>query len=327
MVFVVVIGMGAIYGLYLVRSIQVYFFAEHPYAGLVRLSVFLSFATTFLGVSVLALSDNILLQNAGRGLALGLGYSFLGAVLIVPPLMKKILSAPIVSSSEPAIPGSGHHIRRILRRYRYMESYPRAFSYFKMKIDPMFRKLHLFLASPRVIIDIGTGFGVPAAWILELYPQARLHGIEPDHKRAAIASRVVGKQGSVQQGRAPDLPDFTGKADTALLIDMTHFMTDEEFQLILQRIKERLTPDGRVIIRTAIPRQQASAWKRWLEEERVKLTGGTAYFRAQNDVEAILTTSGFDVVKTEDSAPGQEDMWFLAHPKETLNIHVSQNGK
>ena len=320
MVFVVVIGMGAIYGLYLVRSIQVYFSADHPYAGLVRLAVFLSFATTFLGIAVLALSDNVLLRNAGRGLALGLGYSFLGAVLIVPPLMKKILSVPLALSAEPAVPGGAHHLRRVLKRYRYMEAYPRVFARFKMKMDPMFNKLHHFLASPRVIIDIGTGFGVPAAWILELHPQAKVYGIEPDHKRVAIAARVVGAQGGVRQGLAPDLPDFTGKADTALLLDMVHLLSDDEFQLTLERIRERLTPGGRVIIRTTIPQPQPFPWKRWLEEQRIKLAGITSSFRTQEKVEAIITASGFDVIKTEGSAPGHEEVWFLARPQETNHL-------
>jgi len=316
MVSVIVIGMGAIYGLYLVRSIQVYFSAEHPYAGLVRLSVFLSFATTFLGIIVLALSDSLLLRNAGRGLVLGLGYSFLGAVLIIPPLMKKILSSPSPLSVEPAVPGSVTHFQRVLRRYRYMESYPRVFTYFKMRIDPMFRKLHLFLASPRVIMDIGTGFGVPAAWILELYPQARLYGIEPDHKRVAIASRVVGQQGSVQQGLAPNLPDLAGKADTALLLDMAHLLSDEELQLTMRRIGERLIPEGRVIIRTTIPQPLVFSWKRCLEEQRIKLTGGMSHFRTRESLQAIITASGFDVIKTEDSAPGHEEVWFIAYPQE-----------
>jgi len=331
MVFVVVIGMGAIYGLYLVRSIQVYFFAGHPYAGLVRLSVFLSFATTFLGVAVLALSDNILLRNAGRGLALGLGYSFLGAVLIVPPLMKKILSSKPVLSTEPAVPGSADHFRRVLRRYQYMESYPRVFACIKMRVDPMFRKLHLFLASPRIIMDIGTGFGIPAAWILELHPQARLYGIEPDHKRVAIASRVVGQQGSIQQGLAPKLPDFTEKADTALLLDMTHLLTDEEFLLTLERIRERLIPEGRVIIRATIPQPQVFSWRRCFEEQRVKLAGGTARFRTRESLQAILAAAGFDVIRTEDSAPGYEEVWFVARPREAQNTRANEtcgeNGK
>ena len=64
MVSVVVIGMGTDYALYLVRSYQRYLDEYDPSVGLIRLSVFLSFATTFLGFGVLALSDNVMLKSA-----------------------------------------------------------------------------------------------------------------------------------------------------------------------------------------------------------------------------------------------------------------------
>ncbi len=82
---VVVIGMGTDYGLYLIRAYQRYIREDHPSLGLIRLSVFLSFATTFLGFVILAFSDNAMLKSAGLGLALGIGYSFLGAIMIPPP--------------------------------------------------------------------------------------------------------------------------------------------------------------------------------------------------------------------------------------------------
>ena len=87
----VVIGMGTDYALYLVRAFQRYRDAQHPSVGLIRLSVFLSFATTFIGFVVLALSSHALLKNAGMVLALGIGYSYLGTLAFVPPLLKKVL--------------------------------------------------------------------------------------------------------------------------------------------------------------------------------------------------------------------------------------------
>jgi uncharacterized protein len=311
MVSVVVIGMGTDYALYLVRSQQRYFRDDHPSLGLVRLSVFLSFATTFLGVGVLALSDNALLKNAGLGLALGIGYSFLGAVMITPPLLKRVF-APLVLPEEVVVPGSRRHLARVLARYRHLEGYPRLFARFKILIDPMFPRLASFLVSPKAIIDIGTGFGVPATWLLELHPQASLYGIEPNRKRVAVASRVIGTRGHVQVGLAPAIPDFPGEADTALLLDMIHLITDDELRLTLARIREKLTTDGTVVIRATVPVEQRFPWKRWLEETRIKIGESRSHFRTEKEIRDILAGAGFEVTRTEPSAPGHEEIWFAA---------------
>jgi predicted exporter len=311
MVSVVVIGMGTDYALYLVRSGQRYIRDDHPSLGLVRLSVFLSFSTTFIGVAVLALSDNALLKNAGLGLSLGIGYSFLGAVMIAPPLLKRVL-APITFPEEKLVAGSRKHLSRVLGRYRHMEGYPRLFARFKILMDPMFPRLADFLRSPQTIIDIGTGFGVAAAWLLELHPQARLYAIDPDRKRVSIASRVIGSRGNVQVGRAPDIPGFPGQADTALLIDVIHQITDEELRLTLMRLREKLTPDGTIIIRVTAPSENAFPWKRWMEKTRIRMTQGDSRFRTEKEVRGILSASGFHVILAEPSAPGWEETWLIA---------------
>jgi len=91
MIGVVVIGMGTDYALYLVRAYQRYGDEKHSSVGLIRLSVFLSFATTSIGFWVLALSGHALLKSAGLALALGIGFSYLGTMIFVPPLVKKVL--------------------------------------------------------------------------------------------------------------------------------------------------------------------------------------------------------------------------------------------
>jgi len=314
MVSVVVIGMGTDYALYLVRSFQRYYRDDHPSMGLVRMSVFLSFATTFLGFGVLALSDNAMLKNAGLGLALGIGYSFLGAVMIVPPLLEKIFT-PVTLPDEVLVPGSRRHFTRVLKRYRHLEGYPRLFARFKILIDPMFPRLAGLLKTPKLIIDIGTGFGVPATWLLELYPQARLYGVEPNRKRVDVASRVIGNRGNVQVGLAPDIPDTPGRADTALLLDMIHLLTDDALHLTLKRVKAKLTEDGTVIIRATVPHTAGSHWMRRMEEMRIRLGEGTPHFRTENAIRDLITGAGFEITHSESSAPGTEEIWFVARPQ------------
>ena len=311
MVSVVVIGMGTDYALYLVRSYQRYRNEDDPSLGLIRLSVFLSFATTFLGFGVLALSDNAMLRSAGMGLSLGIAYSYIGAIMIVPPLMKKIL-APLPAATGMIVPGSKRHLERAVSRYRHMEAYPRLFARFKIILDPLFPRLAFFVKEPEVIIDVGSGFGVPAAWLLELHPQARLYGMEPDRRRARIAAQVIGLNGAMQVGGAPDIPDVPGMADTALILDMIHLLTNEELSLTLQRLYRKLRPDGSLVIRATVASEKKFNWKRWVITSRIGLRKGIPHFRSQSEIQVLLEEAGFQISLTEISAPGGEEWWFIA---------------
>lgn len=311
MVSVVVIGMGTDYALYLVRAHQRYLDEDDPLLGLIRLSVFLSFATTFLGFGVLALSDNVMLKSAGLGLSLGIGYSFLGAITITPPLLKWIF-APTPLTDETLVPGSRRHLQRAVSRYRHMEPYPRLFARFKIMLDPMFPRLADFIKEPGIILDVGSGFGVPAVWLLELYPRARIFGIEPNRERVRCAARAIGTRGSVEVGSAPSIPHAPGKADTALLLDMIHLLTDAELRLTLQRLHGKLHPGGSLIIRTTVPSGKRFPWKRWIETKRIAMQKGIPHFRSRKGILTIIAETGFETTRMEISAPGEEEWWFVA---------------
>lgn len=320
MVAVVVIGMGSDYGLYLIRAYQRYIDENDPELGLIRFSVFLSFATTFLGFCVLALSDNAVLRSTGLGLSLGIGYAFLGAITITPPLLKKIYAPKESGVGETVMAGSKEHLRRTLARYRHMEAYRRFFARFKIRLDPMFPRLAGFMRNPKIIVDVGTGYGVPAAWLLELFPGARLYGIEPDRERVRTAARVIGARGAVTRAAAPDLPELSDKADTALILDVVHMLSDDDLRLTLKRLSEKIRSDAILVMRTALPSGERVPWLRRIETARVRLSRGAARFRTREEILTILSESGFEVIATERSSPDREDTWFIAELKRQERI-------
>jgi len=311
MVAVVVIGMGTDYALYLIRAYQRYCDDDNAFLGLIRLSTFLTFATTLLGFGVLAVCDNPMLKSAGLGLALGIGYSFIGAVTIVPPVMKRLL-APANLSDGALQPGSRQHSKRFFNYYRHMDQYPRYFARFKVLCDPMFPRLADFLPAPRTVIDIGTGYGVPAVWLLGLYPGLRVHGIEPDARRVRIASQVIGERGSVQLGCAPDIPDTPEPADAALLLDMLHYITDDEVRLTLNRLRGKLRPGAQLIVRVTIPQHERASLLRYVEKTRLKILGIASFFRTAEQVRNLIEAAGFAITCEEPASQGSEIIWFIA---------------
>jgi hypothetical protein len=191
MLAIIVVGMGIDYSLFFVRSYQRYGDAAHPYFGLIRMTVFLAGASTIIGFGVLCTAQHSLLRSAGITSLLGIGYSLIGAFVILPPLLKYRLR-----TREEDKPKQSRIQDRVLWRYKNLEAYPRLFARFKMRFDPMFTELPPFLDSLKdiqTIIDIGCGYGVPAAWMLERFPGAKVIGIDPDADRVRIAARVAGR--------------------------------------------------------------------------------------------------------------------------------------
>ncbi|PKN34259.1 MAG: hypothetical protein CVU61_08740 [Deltaproteobacteria bacterium HGW-Deltaproteobacteria-19] len=311
MVSAVVIGMGTDYALYLVRSQQRYLDEKHPSMALIRLSILLSFATTFLGFGVLALASHAMLNSAGIALALGIGYSFLGTTLIVPPLLRR-LYRPAVLPEEAVEPGSKKHARRVLARYRRIEGYVRAFVFFKLRLDPMFPRLASLVPNPRGILDIGCGYGIPSSWLLEINPGARVFGIDPDPNRVRVASRAVGSRGKMTVGKAPDLPFLPGPVDAALLLDVIHMLDDDQLHLTIARIAAALEPGGILVLRAIVPAFAKPSPERRFEERRIKWQGGRVRFRPVEEVNRAIEEAGLRITTPEPMSSDREVWWFIA---------------
>ena len=151
------------------------------------------------------------------------------------------------------------------------------------------------MQNPRRIIDIGCGYGIPATWLLEIYPQAEVYGLEPDEIRVLIASYAIGKRGRVEAGRAPDLPEVEGSVDYVLMLDMLHLISDKEVQIVFQRIYEKLSLEGTLLVRTTIPSDKRNPWKRWIEIARLKITHAPNRFRDEKEIVDFMEKAGFTV--------------------------------
>ncbi len=280
MLWIVIMGMGINYSIYYACFYQRYRDEKHPAMNIVKLAMFLASFTTLIGFGVLAIAKHNLLRSIGLTSLLGIGYSIIGAYFILPTLVKKIY-APFNFPSGPLEIGSKEHGQRALLRYHHLEAYPRIFACFKIMIDPMFKELDKYVHNPRRIIDIGCGYGIPAAWLLEIYPSAQVYGLEPDEIRVLVASCAIGTRGSVEIGRAPDLPEVDGAVDYVMMLDMLHLINDEELRLVLQRIYNKLEMGGTLLIRATIPSDKKIPWKRWIETVRLKLTNTPERFREE----------------------------------------------
>lgn len=325
MLWIVIMGMGIDYAIYYVCTYQRYPDENHPAMNTIKLAIFLAAATTLIGFGVLAFAKHALLRSIGLTSLLGIGYSLIGTFFILPSLMKKIF-APVAYPTGAFKIGSKEHLRRAVLRYCHLPGYPRLFARFKIMMDPQFSELDKYVQNPRRIIDVGCGYGIPAVWLLEIYPNAQVYGLEPDEERVLIANRVIGSRGHVEVGRAPELPDVEGSVDYVLMLDMIHLINDEEMQLVLNRIYEKLESGGTLLIRATVPSARKVPWKRWIEASRLKMTGMQEHFRSENEIAAAMAKASFSVSVQASPAVGVEEKWFVGRKVIRLKTDPLEGG-
>lgn len=315
MLSVVVIGMGLDYSLYLIRSYQRYRDENHPFQDHIRMTIFLAAASTLIGFGALSIGEHNLMRDLGFFLVLGIGFALIATFLLLPPMLNYLFQ-PIVLAEAEITPNSAAHLKRVRQLYRHLYAYPRLFARFKIMLDPMFREIGRYLNRPKVVIDVGCGFGVPAAWIRALYPDVTLFGIEPDGERARVASMVVNATSRIDHGSAPDVPDFTGRADTAMMLDMIHYLNDTDLNLTLDNLILKLSPAGRLIIRGTIPVGGKVSFHRRIEMLRLNIRGIEYYYRSLADIKNTLTAKGFVIKTIAPSGSHREETWIIAeaHP-------------
>ncbi|MEA3436194.1 MAG: MMPL family transporter [Thermodesulfobacteriota bacterium] len=314
MLSIVVMGMGIDYSLFFVRSYQRYLDEHHPSLGLIRMAVFLASASTLIGFGVLNFADHSMLKGAGLASFTGIAYSLIGAFAILPPVLKYLFTHKQLPA-ENIKPGSKKHLSRIAKQYRHLEASVRMFVRFKIKFDPMFTELFKFIKSPEKIIDIRTGYGLCAVCLLEIYPKAKIYGIEPDGHKARISSKVIGQRGHIKCAKAPDIPQTKDPADCAMMIDIIQHLKDDELELTLKRLSMQLCPGGSLLLRAAFPINKAVSRMVWFENIWHKIIGIKPCYRSVEEIKQVLLQSGFEIEAVESSGSDHKKYWVFAKVK------------
>ncbi len=306
---IIVMGTGVGYALFQIRSFQRYGGCSHPAFKLTTLAIFMGFIPITGACAVLGLTHNPVLQSAGVILSSGALLNLIGIFVFLPPGSAYLFRpAPMRSRSVTSE-------RRVLRRYKHAEAYPRLFAGFKLRYDAMFGELPAFLKLSRkirTIIDIGCGYGVPAAWLFERFPKATIYGIDPDRVRVRVASLALGSGGVVKPNGAPAVPVGDSPADIALMLDMIHFLNDADLKQTLQRLHRNLRPNALLIVRAVIPPQKRPSpiWR--FENFKHRLFKASLHYRTADAIHSHITQAGFKLQKKAPSGSIGELVWFIA---------------
>jgi len=273
------------------------------------MTAFMASASTIIGFGTLAFAEHAMLKSAGLTSLLGISYAFVGAALILPPILRRIFHPKPQRLKDPQKAPV-----RILMRYRRMEPYYRLFARFKLLLDPMFSDLPRFFDPSqhiRTVIDIGTGYGVPACWLLDRFPDATIYGIDPDLERVRVATRAMGERGVIQCKKAPHVPAPPGPADGAVILDVIHFLDDDDLKLTLGRLRANLRDGGILVIRAVMVPRAKGSWVSRVQAIKERLSGSPAYLRSAEKMEKMITQAGFSCRIEKALHPHAESAWFI----------------
>lgn len=318
MLSIVVLGMGIDYAIFMVRAHQRYQEVQHPLYGLVRSAVLLAGVSTLIGFGALVTARHSLLRSIGLTSFFGIGYSLLGAFLLLPPLLHWYFDPGRIRQLRKTKARHADLPRRIALRYTILEAYPRMFARFKLRLDPLFGELPGYLrlhpGPVTTILDIGSGFGVPACWCLERFPEAHLVGVDPDPERVRVARLACGGRARIVRLAAPELPELAGPVDLVLVLDMLHYLDDAALERLLAETGQRLAGDGLLVVRFVLPVRRPGFWWR-LEDFRVRCAGRRACYRSLAEMRTHMERAGLAVCKAETAPSNTELAWLVAGKK------------
>lgn len=235
-------------------------------------------------------------------------FAFMGAL---PPLLRRISGWRKISQ-DPACWRD-----RVVGRYQKVSTFAWMFSYWKLRLDPLCGELHNFLKTRETVqfaLDIGCGYGIPGCSLLEWFPEAKIFGIDPLASRIKVAARAFGARGDAAQKAAPDIDvlAFPPAFDVVFVNDVIHFLTDEELDVTLRKIRSKLGSGGHLYIRAIIPPCGPSSllWKLYNIKQRG--SGESVHYRSVDCIREKLSACGFEVNNCMVSGGNPEMVWFMA---------------
>ena len=183
---------------------------------------------------------------------------------------------------------------------RFTGGRPSAFYYARGKMlgDPVMRRVwELSTEEPLgEVVDIGSGRGRIGVLLLESGGAAKVSGFDWDGAKVDDATRAAeGLAASFAEGdvRTREVPP----CDTALLVDVLHYLTDEEQDALLLRAARAAR--RRVIVRDIDPDR---GWRSAMTRAQEALTTSERWNRGQRvrvrpiaSIERMLEAEGFEV--------------------------------
>jgi len=335
-----VVGVGGDYSLFMVMA------ELEPLRGYTKRTastggaVTICALTTLFGVGVLVLARHPALFSVGLTALLGISFSLLATLFLVPPCMRWIgtrsscgnsrRESALTSSKEkmsgltsaaPGIPSLSSKRNEVSRLYRYQGPYVTQFVFWKMKTDPLFKAVEDAVPQQARILDLGCGYGIMAHWLTLFEPERTVSGVDFDADKIRVAQATARFNPGVafEQRDILEWPEYPA-CDCVLLCDVLHYFPRELKAEVLRKVFQALRPGGCLIVRDACAeetsRHNRVAWsEKWAVRFGQNKTRHGLHFENEKTHLALLREAGFEQIEIrKDAGLGSNALVIATRP-------------
>jgi predicted exporter/SAM-dependent methyltransferase len=322
-----VIGVGGDYSLFMVLAelepLRGYQERTASTGGAVTLCAL----TTLFGVGVLVLARHPALFSIGLTALLGISFSLLATLFLVPPCMnwvgrrsscggsqrKPALTSPKekmsgLASAAATFPSLSSKRKKVSRLYCYQGPYVTQFVFWKMKTDPLFAAVEGAVPPRGQILDLGCGYGIVAHWLTLFAPERGVLGVDFDADKIRVAQTTTRANARVtfEWRDILEWPEYPA-CDCVLLCDVLHYFPRELKAQVLRKVFQALRPGGCLIVRDACAEETSRhgivAWsEKWAMRFGQNKTRHGLHFEDEKTHLALLREAGFTSVEVEKDA-------------------------
>lgn len=133
-------------------------------------------------------------------------------------------------------------------RSRFLQGYIRS----KVQMDPLYEFVFTSLKdTSQPLLDIGCGVGIMSFYLRERGLNLPTLGVDTDGDKIARAQEAAHADQQVEF-RVSDAREAVDGHRSVLLLDVLHYLTDDEQRSLLRRVARQVPPGGVVIVRDAI---------------------------------------------------------------------------
>ena len=188
-------------------------------------------------------------------------------------------------------------VDRVAARYARGSKFTRGYVSSKMSADPVVRAIfdRSRERSFGVVADVGCGRGQLSLLLLEAQTALRVRGFDWDEEKVAEAERAKGSlEAAYFRGdlRSTEIPE----CDTALLVDVLHYLTNEEQDVLIERVAK--SARERIFVRDLDPDR---GWRSRVTKIQERVTtklgvnrGARVLLRPIAEMTRVLEKNGFE---------------------------------
>ena len=242
---------------------------------------------------------HLALQAAVGAQLLGVGLAILGGV-VAARVAHFARSRRTRTPSAKADSDRSRAVQRTVERYANARAADRHYVACKLRWDPITRLLGELSIDWGSVLDIGCGRGQLGLFLIELERIRSMVGIDWDAHKIEIAQLAAGTDATFQVG---DLATVQlAPCQTALLIDVLHYLAAEAQIQLLKQISDQLVSGGMLVVRDVDARPTwRSRLTRLFEVLGTLLNfnrGRQLCFHSSGQLRSLLERLGFTIVDT-----------------------------